>query len=90
MVDHQPEAESGAGKKLFMVYGLSNLTTLAQILPVKIDGQVIEDHQTKKEYFQSMSTAVTLYGWTRCFAKEHATIVQSPDKAVYTFAVLLD
>ena len=44
MVDLQSEPESAAGKKLFMVYGLSNLTTLAQILPVKINGQVIEDH----------------------------------------------
>ena len=31
-------------KKIFMMYGLLNFTTLANILPVKINGEVVNDH----------------------------------------------
>ena len=37
-----------------------------------------------------MSTALTLNDWTRVFARDHATILPSPGKAIKTFAVMLD
>ena len=73
-----------------MFFGLLNLTTLSECLPVEIDGQPIEDMAKKREYLESMSTALTCPDYLRVFASRHASIKHMPGKQIKSFGCLLD
>lgn len=73
-----------------MFFGLLNLTTLSECLPVEeIDGEPVKDRAQKREILESLSTALTCPNYERVFGSRHATIKHCPGGQIKSFGCLL-
>ena len=77
-----------ADGKLYLFYGLLNMSNLASWLPFA--GPLEQASEAEKmEYLKTKAVSLTCPGFSRVFASRHASIQENEDGKICTFGVYL-